>query len=202
VARVGGTEVLGAVMSEAPRFKVIGIVVGLAVLALGAGFFLLTRGQSSSSAASTHTVIPLSQRTNGKRAKTKAHPVKHRAVKPVRKPTTKPASKPAAQQNGLPSALDAALSRSRVVVVSLYAPRVELDDTARLEAQAGAAAAGAGFVAVNVLDEAQARPLTKQLGVLDDPSVLVFRRPDELVIRLTGFADKETVEQAARNAGL
>ena len=202
MARVGGAEELGAVMNEAPRFKVIGVVVGLAVLALGAGFFLLTRGQSSSSAASTHTVIPLSQRTNRKHAKPKAHPVKHRTTKPVRKPAPKPAPKPAAAQNGLPSALNAALSRSRVVVVSLYAPGVELDDTARLEAQAGASAAGVGFVAVNVLSDAQARPLTKQLGVLDDPSVLVFRRPDELVVHLTGFADKQTVEQAARNAGL
>ena len=56
--------------------------------------------------------------------------------------------------------------------------------------------------ALGTLSDAQARPLTKQLGVLDDPSVLVFRRPDELVIRLTGFADKQTVEQAARNAAL
>ena len=210
MARVGGAEDLGAVMSETPRFKAIGIVVGLAVLALGAGFFLLTRGQSTSSAASTHTVIPLSQRTHGKRAKTKAHPVKHRAVKPapkpvarrVVKPVRKPVAPPAAKQNGLPAVLNAALDRNRVVVVSLYAPGVELDDTARLEAQAGAAAAGVGFVGVNVLSDAQARPLTKQLGVLDDPSVLVFRRPDELVIRLTGFADKQTVEQAARNAAL
>jgi len=38
--------------------------------------------------------------------------------------------------------------------------------------------------------------------VLEDPAVLVFRRPDQLVVRLSGFADMETVAQAARNAGL
>lgn len=169
-----------------------GIAAGLAVLALAAGFFLLSRGQASSNAATTHTVVPLSKRTNGK--------VKKHAVKPaVRKP---PASKPAESANGLPSDLAAALKRSRVVVVSLYAPKVELDELAMREARAGAAAASVGFVALNVLNEGQARPLTRQLGVLEDPTVLVFRRPGELVVRLAGFADMQTVFQAARNAGL
>jgi hypothetical protein len=31
---------------------------------------------------------------------------------------------------------------------------------------------------------------------------LIYRRPSELVIRFSGFADKQTVFQAARNAGL
>ena len=70
------------------------------------------------------------------------------------------------------------------------------------EARAGAAAAGVGFVALNVLNESQSRPLTRQLGVLEDPAVLVYRRPSELVVRFSGFADKQTILQAARNAGL
>ena len=185
-------------MSEKPRYKVIGLVVGIAVVALGAGFFLLSGGQSSSSAASTHTVIPLSQRKHPKSAKAKA---KH--VKPVVKPKPKPKPMPPpAQQDGLPVALNAALARNHVVVVSLYAPRVELDNMALQEAKAGAAAAGAGFVALNVLSDAQSRQLTKQLGVLEDPGVLVYKRPGELVTRFSGFADKQTILQAARNAGL
>src|SRR3954447_23487100 len=189
-------------MSEAPRFKVIGLVVGIAVVALAAGFFLLSGGQSTSSAASTHTVIPLSQRTHSKKAKAKH--VKP-AVKPVAKPKPKPKpAKPpaAAQQDGLPLAVSAALARNRIVVVSLYAPKVELDDMALQEAKAGAAEAGAGFVAVNVLSEVQSRQLTKQLGVLEDPAVLVFKRPGDLITRFSGFADKQTILQAARNAGL
>ena len=102
----------------------------------------------------------------------------------------------------MPAALAAALTQNKVVVVSLYAPKVELDDMARREAQAGAAAAGVGFVAFNVLNESQSRVLTKMLGILEDPAVLVFRRPGELVTRLSGFADLQTVQQAARNAGL
>lgn len=184
-------------MSSTPRLRVMGLAGGLAAFALVAGFFLLSRGQPSSSAAVTHTVIPLSKRTNGK--------VKKHAVKPaVRKPAAhKPvAPKPAAAENGLPVALAAALVRNQVVVVSLYAPNLELDAMAMLEARAGATAAGAGFVPLDVLNERQARVLTKQLGVLEDPAVLIYRRPSELVMQFSGFADKQTVFQAARNAGL
>lgn len=184
-------------MSSTPRFRVVGLAAGLAVLALAAGFFLLSRGQGSSSAAMTHTVIPLSKRTT---PKAKRPAVKPRARKPVAK---KPAAKkPVAAENGLPAALADALSRHRIVVVSLYAPSVELDIMATREAQAGAADARAGFLALNVLNEGQARPLTKQLGVLEDPAVLVFRRSSELVVRFSGFVDRQTVAQAARNAGL
>lgn len=184
-------------MSSTPRLRVVGLAAGLAVFALAAGFFLLSRGQASSSAATTHTIVPLSKRTNGT--------VKKRAVKPTaRKPAArKPAApKPAASENGLPAALAAALLRNQVVVVSLFAPNVELDELAMREARAGAAAAGVGYVALDVLNERQSRPLTKQLGVLEDPAVLVFRRPGELVVRFSGFADMQTVLQAARNAGL
>ena len=184
-------------MNTTPRFRVIGLVTGLAVLALVAGFLVMSRGQSSSSAATTHTVVPLSKRAH---AKVKRHAAKRAVPKPA--VTRTAASKPAQSANGLPAALAAALTRNRVVVVSLYAPRVEIDEMAMREARAGAAAAGVGFVALNVLTESQARPLTKQLGVLEDPAVLVFRRPNVLVVRFSGFADMQTVAQAARNTGL
>jgi thiol:disulfide interchange protein len=190
-------------MSEAPRFKVIGLVVGIAVVALGAGFFLLSSGQQSSSAAATHTVIPLSQRKHTKTAAKAKAKAKAKHVAPAAKPKPKPPAKnppAAAEEDGLPLALTAALAHSRVVVVSLYAPRVELDSMALQEAKAGAAQAGAGFLAVNVLSEAESRQLTKQLGVLEDPAVLVFKRPGDLVTRFSGFADKQTILQAARNA--
>jgi hypothetical protein len=184
-------------MSSTPRFRVIGLAAGLAVLALAAGFFLLSSGQDSSSAAVTHKVVPLSKRAG---AKVKKHAAKPAARKPaVRKPAV---AKPAVAENGLPAALAAALPRNKIVVVSLFAPNVELDDMAMREARAGASDAGVGFVVVNVLDERQSRPLTKLLGVLEDPAVLIYRSPSELVMRFSGFADKQTVSQAARNAGL
>ena len=190
-------------MSSTPRFRVIGAVVGVAFLALAAGFFLLSRGQASSGAASTHTVVPLSERptTPVKKHVVKKHVVKKHVVKKpaARKPAV---HKPAVTANGMPAALAAALARNKVVVVSLYAPDVALDETATAEARAGAAAAGVGFVAFNVMNERQSKALTKMLGVLEDPAVLVFRRPGDVVIRFSGFADMQTVQQAARNAGL
>jgi hypothetical protein len=194
-------------MSSTPRIRVVGLLVGLAALALAAGFFLLSRGQASSSAASTHKVVPLSERT---KAPVKKHVVKKHVVKKpaAHKPAApkpaapKPTAPKPASVNGLPSVLAAALARNRVVVVSLYARKVELDATATGEARAGAAAAGVGFVAFDVMNERQARVLTKLLGVLEDPAVLVFRRPGELVHRFSGFTDMQTVQQAARNAGL
>jgi len=76
------------------------------------------------------------------------------------------------------------------------------------EAQAGAKAAHVGFVSFNVADEKIVRPLTSVLTgaptpadrVLDGPAVLVFVRPRALFVRLNGFADRDTVAQAAANA--
>jgi hypothetical protein len=172
-------------------------VAGLAVLALGAGFFLLTRGQESSTAAPSLSAQELRQRAAAKGNTKAVKPRKARSRKPA---APKPAQPPAA--NGLPTSVASALARKGVVVVSLYAPDIPLDDMAVQEARAGATAAGAGFVALNVLNESQARPLTELLGVLEDPSVLVFRRPGEMFLRLTGFADQQTVAQAAKNARL
>src|SRR5205807_5536738 len=36
--------------------------------------------------------------------------------------------------------------------------------------------------------------------ILDDPAVLVFQQPKTLFVRLNGFADRDTVAQAAQNA--
>jgi hypothetical protein len=44
--------------------------------------------------------------------------------------------------------------------------------------------------------------LTEQLGLLPDPGVLVYVRPASLAVKIGGFADKETVAQAARNAAI
>jgi thiol:disulfide interchange protein len=172
---------------------------GLALLALGAGFFFMTRGQESSTAAPKLSAQALVKRAAAKRNTPRA--VK-KPTPPARKPV-KPAKPPApAVTNGLPTAVASALERNKVVVVSLYAPDLPLDDMALREARVGAASVGAGFVALNVLNESQSRPLAEMLGVLEDPAVLVFRRPGEMFVRLTGFADQQTVAQAARNAAL
>ena len=96
--------------------------------------------------------------------------------------------------------LSAALADHRVVVVGLYDPDSAVDRMALDEARAGAKAAGVGFVAVNVRAEAQSRPLVQLLGALENPGILVYRRPDAVFARIGGFVDGETVAQAAANA--
>ena len=86
-----------------------------------------------------------------------------RKAKPARVPLAKPKpaepAAPAVDANGLPRVLSAALAGNRVVVVGLHDPDSALDQTVLAEARAGARAAGAGFVAINVFAEAQSRPL-------------------------------------------
>jgi hypothetical protein len=137
-------------------------------------------------------------------AKTKA-PAKTTApvakAKPAPMPLAKPTSaEPVVDANGLPKVLSTALEGNRVVVIGLHDPDSALDQMALAEARAGARAAGAGFVAINVFAEAQSRPLLELLGALENPGILVYRRPDVLFARMSGFADSETVAQAAANA--
>jgi hypothetical protein len=181
----------------------------LAGLVLAAGFMLLGPAQEPSSAA-VKTIKPL-------------HPVKKHAAAPAKKPAKKvaakiavahrPKAKPArklpAVIDGMPAALARALRSHTVVVVSLYTPEASVDAMATDEARHGAALAGAGFVAFDVAREKVVSPLAALLSgaptpadrVLDGPAVLVFQRPSSLFVRFNGFADRDTVAQAAVNAG-
>jgi hypothetical protein len=134
-------------------------------------------------------------------AKAKAPVAKAKpAAVPLAKPKPAEPAAPAVDANGLPRVLSTALADNRVVVVGLHDPDSALDRMALAEARAGALAAGAGFVAINVFAEAQSRPLLELLGALENPGILVYRRPDVLFARMSGFADSETVAQAAANA--
>jgi len=106
--------------------------------------------------------------------------------------------------DGLPLAISRALAMHAVVVAVLYDPQARMDAISIAEAQAGAALAHAGFVPVNVLRRSEVQAIAEQLRVIHAPTVLVFQRPSPgepaLYVQLTGFADKETVAQAAQNA--
>lgn len=103
---------------------------------------------------------------------------------------------------GTPTTIASLLATHRVVVVLLYNPNAKVDSYSLGEAVVGAQQAGAGFLRVNVLDQAQALPFSKAYGVLQDPTLLFFNRPGTLVQKLIGFADHETISQAAVNAAL
>jgi hypothetical protein len=185
----------------------------LVALLAGGGMTVLSHGESS---AATPHVIKHHPFGSGLKKKTApavpkkhtARPTKPKVTKP--KPTqTLPAVPKAAEQRaavaaaiaaGVPNAVASALGRQRIVVVSIYNPYSEVDGIAFAEARAGAQAAGVGFVALNVLSQAQVGKLTQVLGLLPDPGLLVYTRPGTLVARISGFADKETVAQLAQNA--
>jgi hypothetical protein len=118
---------------------------------------------------------------------------------PVRKPVEAPKGDPV-DKNGLPLVLSRMLAQHPVTVVALYDPAAAIDEMALAEARAGATEVKAGFLALNIRNETQVRPLAQLLGVLESPSVLVYERPNTLFLRLNGFSDRATIAQAAANA--
>ena len=197
-------------MSLSPRVRILAAALFLAVAALAAGFMLLG-GSPGSSQAAVKVIKPL--HPVNKAAKTAAKkatvtPKEKKAAKKFAHKSAKPKVAGPAVVDGMPAALAHALASHGVVVVSLYAPRSPVDAMATDEAKHGAALAGAGFVAFNVADEKIVSPLTSLLTgaqtaadrVLDGPAVLVFQRPGTLFVRFNGFADRDTVAQAAANA--
>jgi hypothetical protein len=100
----------------------------------------------------------------------------------------------------LPQPLQWQLAQHKVVVVSVYDPQSAVDAISVAEAHAGAVEAGAGFLLVSVLDNSLAGLLTGVLpdgGLLPDPGVLIYRAPGTLALRIDGFADRDSIAQAA-----
>jgi len=133
--------------------------------------------------------------------KAAAQPAKAAASAPApAKPKAKPVLNPVVPPTGFPVAVDKALRRHAVVVVSLVVPGARVDELAAAEAEAGAKLGGAGFLALNVLNEGVAHALLSKLDAVSDPSVLVLKRSGEVALELAGFVDRETVAQAAASA--
>jgi hypothetical protein len=110
---------------------------------------------------------------------------------------------PEVAANGLPGVLDQLLHFHSVVVVALWDPEIPSDRIAMNEAEAGAKGMNAGFLAVNVLDDRVASPLTAIAGnggLLPSPGVLIYRQPSVLVNTIHGFADRDAVAQAVADA--
>lgn len=75
-----------------------------------------------------------------------------------------------------------------------------MDSAAVREARAGALAANQGFIAVNVKRNSEVTPLAEKYEVSEAPAILLFVRGPKVVARFSGFVDRTTVEQAAKNA--
>jgi hypothetical protein len=199
-----------------PPVRIAALLGLLAAVLIGAGMMMLGRGGST--AAAPHAINPHPFRTHAKAkhgaivpvAVTKKHaaatapkakaPAKAAPMKAPVKTEAKPSAVATALAAGVPAPIARALGQHATVVVSLYDPYSQVDGTAFAEARAGAHLAGAGFLPLNILSKAEVGKLTEQLGLLPDPGVLVYVRPGALAVKISGFADKETVAQAAQNA--
>lgn len=177
-------------------------IFAVVIVLVGVGGMLAMRTMSPSVEAAP---IPQPVAKTATPAKAAPKPAKAAAApKPARakaaKPTQKPPLNPVVPPSGFPVVVDRALQQHRVVVVSLVVPGARVDEIAAAEAEAGAKLSGAGFLALNVLNEGVARALLAKLDSVQDPSVLVVKRSGDVAIELAGFVDRETVAQAAANA--
>jgi hypothetical protein len=180
------------------RLNVILPIVLFAALAAAVGLFMLSRGTETSTASTDSSLAPLPRPTA-----VPTKPAPSTSAKPAKPAKPKPArpARPKVKLNpGLPPTLAAALRSRPVAVVSLVTPDARIDKLVAAEAAAGARAADAAFVTVDVSRERQVQPFAVMLGVLEAPTVLVFKRPGQLFVQLDGYADLDTVAQAADNA--
>ena len=189
--------------------KIFALVGVLAAVVLGGGMMFLGGGVEAEPAAivlpkkaTAVPALPTKPAATPKPAAAKPKPKPVAAKpKPVQKPA-KPVRAPLIAANGLPYRVVSTLRRENVVVLALWGSGGKIDRLALDEAAAGAAAAGVGFVPLNVLQSnREAEALTLKLGVvLRAPTVLFFTGSGDLALRLDGFRDRETVAQAALDA--
>ena len=176
-----------------------------ALAAVGGALFMFTQGRGATETAPIPVPRPTppakpSQVSVPATPSSASKPAKAvNAAKPA-KPAPTPAAKPALPPSGFPVAVDKAFAKHEVIVVSLVVPGARVDELAAAEAREGAKAGGVGFLALNVLNEDVAHALLTKLEGAEDPSLLVVRRPGEVVLQLHGFVDRQTVAQAAANA--
>jgi hypothetical protein len=95
--------------------------------------------------------------------------------------------------------LSGALEENRVVVVLFYAPGSDYDALQAREARAGAAGGGVGFLAVDVSKDREVAALAAAFEIRDAPAILIVKKGFRVALRMSGFADRETIAQAASN---
>jgi hypothetical protein len=165
-------------MASQLRLRVLLPVAILGILGLGIGAFATTRSAPETSNADA-VAARIAAKQNTK----------------TQKPS-KPANKPSPQV----SPLEGALRRHSVVVVLFYAPGDDYDTIQARETRAGALAAKAGFLALNVTKNQQVAALAAEYDVREAPATLVFTRGPRVAYRVAGYMDRQAVAQAAADA--
>jgi hypothetical protein len=161
------------------RLRVVLPVAVLGVLGLGIGAFATTRTGPDAG------VVPPAATSTQKESKKSNGP-----------------KKPQKHSSPRPTSLQAALTKHSVVVVLFYAPGDGYDTIQTRETRAGALAADAGFLAVDVTKNRTVSGLAAKYDVRDAPATLIFRRGPKVVYRVAGYMDRSAVAQAAANAQL
>ena len=190
-----------------PRARVL-LIVALVLAVAGLGLTAYTRLHKPSDSSATpgpSASLPRHQAATPKAAaiprpaaqSSKRTTTPKTKTPPKATPKTKAAAPSPSDQ--LPAPIRRALDEQRVVVVALYDPTAKIDGTALREAKAGARLAGTSFVPVDVRTHG-VDALNARYGVIQDPALLVLRPPGDLVVRIDGFADRDTVAQAAVDA--
>jgi hypothetical protein len=174
---------IAASTRRVPRAALIGIVVLIAAFAA----LMVVRAGVIGGSSTDSTPVAL--------------PSPSTPVTPAKPAQTSPAKPTVVLLAGLPAQIASKLHYSKVVVVALYTGTAAGDRAAVAQARSGAREVGAGFTAINVLDEKQALAVVKFGGPVDSPAVLVVRRPGRIVTQFTGTVDGKVVAQAAHNAG-
>jgi hypothetical protein len=118
---------------------------------------------------------------------------------PEQAPAEQPSSEPVEESGGM-TQLEAELETHKVVVLVVYSPEGAVDSLVTSEARLGASDVNAGFVAVNAQKEKLIGDLALEYDLRETPAVLIFRRGPELKTKLVGYADRQTVAQAAQDA--
>jgi hypothetical protein len=177
------------------------------------GSVVTTQRKTAPPVVTKHATTPaaVTPKTSATAKKT-AHATVHKAATPSKtaakhKATAHKIAKPKFRGNpvyaDLPPPLQWQLAHNKVVVVSLYNPHSDVDAISVAEAHAGAVDAHVGYLLVNVLDDKVAGILTALLpggGLLPEPGTLIYRAPGTIAVRVDGFADRDSIAQAATNA--
>lgn len=102
----------------------------------------------------------------------------------------------------LPAPVRHQLEYSRRVVVGFYNPHSSVERLTVDEARAGASSMHVPFLAVNLLNDSVAGPLTALLPagqLLPNPGFVIYRRPGTLVYRSDGYLNRAGVAQAVKD---
>jgi hypothetical protein len=179
-------------MASQLRLQVLAPIAIIAVLGLAVSAFLMSRQKPGASDADAIAArIAAKQHTQ---------PAAHLTTKPKPKPTATAPSPTPSQPEHHVSPLKVALAHHSVVVVLFYEPKADYDAIQTREARAAALEANAGFVTVNVSSNKQVAKLASEYGVLESPTILIFKRGPKLSARLEGYYDRTTIVQAVKNA--